>query len=167
MKKMRWVLTKTMFFGVFACTSVLGQTHKVAKPDTVVRAVGVYEWTGDLAKPAASRLVPVTVFIEGKLQDGGVYLARPVPFALLSGNLYELQQSGIPKGTLELSFARHLQSLDTATGATEYDAGWFGYGTFKAPVAAKKSAALLTSPTLSQIKSSGDGRKNHNSDKSR
>ena len=27
------------------------QTHKVSKPETVVRAVGVYEWTGDLAKP--------------------------------------------------------------------------------------------------------------------
>ncbi len=74
-----------MIFGAFACTNVLGQTHKVAKPETVVRAVGVYEWTGDLAKPVASRLVPVTVFIDGKLQDGGVYLARPVPFALLSG----------------------------------------------------------------------------------
>ena len=23
-----------------------GQTHKVAKPENVVRAVGVYEWTG-------------------------------------------------------------------------------------------------------------------------
>ena len=38
-----------------------GQTHKVAKPESVVRAVGVYEWTGDLAKPKASRLIPVTV----------------------------------------------------------------------------------------------------------
>ena len=36
------------------------QTHKVTKPETVVRAVGVYEWTGDLKKPTASRLIPVT-----------------------------------------------------------------------------------------------------------
>ena len=52
-------------------------------PENVVRAVGVYEWTGDMAKPTASRLIPVSLFIDGKLEDAGVYLARPVPFALL------------------------------------------------------------------------------------
>src|SRR3982750_4089940 len=70
-----------------------GQTHKVTDPESVVRAVGVYEWTGDLAKPKASRLIPVSLFIEGKLEQAGVYIARPVPFALLTGNVYELQES--------------------------------------------------------------------------
>ena len=70
---------------VVACSGAWGQTHKVAKPENVVRAVGVYEWTGDLAKPGASRLIPVTLFIDGELQDAGVYMARPVPFALLTG----------------------------------------------------------------------------------
>ena len=65
------------------------QTHKVTSADTVVRAVGVYEWTGDIAKPTGSRFVPVTVFIDGELQDGGIYLPRPIPFALLTGNVYE------------------------------------------------------------------------------
>ena len=73
--------------------SLLAQTHKVAKTEDVVRAVGVYEWTGDMAKPAASRLIPVSLFINGKFEDAAVYLARPVPFALLTGNVYDLDKS--------------------------------------------------------------------------
>ena len=84
------------------------QTHKVAAPENVVRAVGVYEWTGDMAKPAASRLIPVSLFIDGKLEDADVYLARPVPFALDTGNVYEIDRAGIALGTLDLAFARHL-----------------------------------------------------------
>ena len=142
--------------GALGAMCASAQTHKVSTPQQVVRAVGVYEWTGDIAKPTASRLIPVTVFIDGKLEDAGVYLARPVPFALLNGNLYELQQAGIPRGSLELSFAKHLQAIDTATGASEFDDGWFGYGNYRAPAAAKKAPALVASKTLSPIKSSKD-----------
>jgi hypothetical protein len=107
------------------------QTHKVAAPENVVRAVGVYEWTGEMAKPAASRLIPVSLFIDGKFEDAAVYLARPVPFALTTGNVYELDQAGIALGTLDLAFARHLVAPETAT--TTYDDGWFGYGKFVPP----------------------------------
>jgi hypothetical protein len=152
-------------FGVGVLAAVTpgwGQTHKVANPENVVRAVGVYEWTGDLAKPTASRLIPISLFIEGKLEDAGVYIARPVPFALLTGNVYELQDAGIAKGTLELSYARHLQTADAA-----YDDGWFGYGTFHAPASAKKtSTTLRASKTLPVIASStADSSKPHFSNK--
>src|ERR1700761_5210523 len=70
------------------------QTHKVETADSVVRAVGVYEWTGDLAKPTASRLVPVTLYINGRFEEAGVYLARPVPFVLDTGFAYELDEAG-------------------------------------------------------------------------
>ena len=114
---MKWMLSGVVVAGcVVAAVCASAQTHKVAKPENVVRAVGVYEWTGDLAKPTASRLIPVTVFIDGKLEDGGEYLARPVPFALLSGNLYELDQAGLSKGYLDLAYARHMRAVDTATG---------------------------------------------------
>jgi hypothetical protein len=128
-----------------------GQMHKVAKPEQVVRAVGVYEWTGDMAKPTASRLIPVSLAIDGQLQDAGVYLARPVPFALETGNVYSLQDAGIDKGTLDLVYARHLQGVDRATGDTEYDDGWFGYGNFQPLAAEKKKPALKASKTLSVI----------------
>jgi hypothetical protein len=129
-----------------------GQMHKVAKPQQVVRAVGVYEWTGDMAKPTASRLIPVSLFLGGTLQDAGVYLARPVPFALDSGNVYELQEAGVARGTLELVYARHLQAVDRTTGDSAYDDGWFGYGSFHGVEAEKKKGPVLqASKTLSVI----------------
>lgn len=132
----------------FGFASATAQTHKVAKPETVVRAVGVYEWTGDMAKPAASRLIPVSLFIDGKLQDAGVYLAAPIPMSLLTGNVYQLQKSGVTVGDLDLAFARHL--VASAESITTYDDGWFGYGKFVAPTVAKKSA-LKPTTTLAKI----------------
>jgi hypothetical protein len=133
---------------VSAFAPLKAQTHKVAKPETVVRAVGVYEWTGDMAKPAASRLIPVSLFIDGRLQDAGVYLAAPIPMALLTGNVYQLQRSGTLIGDLDLAFARHL--VASTESITTYDDGWFGYGKFVPPAAAKKST-LKASATLAKI----------------
>jgi len=121
---------------------LLAQMHKVAAPEEVVRAVGVYEWTGDRTKPTASRLIPVTIFIDGTLQDAGEYLARPVPLALDSGTVYEVDKAGVPQGTLDMLYASHLQSPD---GSNTYDDGWFGYGTFLPPAPPKKVVALKES----------------------
>ncbi|MGA1982068.1 MAG: hypothetical protein ABSG84_06320 [Acidobacteriaceae bacterium] len=129
------------------CAPLDAQTHKVAQQQNVVRAVGVYEWTGDMAKPTASRLIPVSLFIDGKLDDAGVYLAQPVPFALLTGNVYELQKAGTPLGTLNLEFARHLIAPESAT--TTYDDGWFGYGRFVPPALEKKSTLKGTAVAVS------------------
>ncbi len=117
--------------------------HAVKKPDTVVRAIAVYEWTGDTDKPKASRIVPVSVFIDGHLEDGGVYLARPVPFELDTGTVFEVEKAGVPEGTLDLSYTRHYVS----NGVAAFDDGWMGYGPFKPEpkpvlVAAKKSGPL-------------------------
>ncbi len=119
------------------------QMHAVKKPETVVRAVAVYEWTGDAAKPTASRVVPVSVFIDGHLEDGGVYLARPVPFELDTGTVFEVEKAGMSEGSLDLSYTRHYVS----NGVAAFDDGWLAYGPFKpAPkpvlVAAKKSGPL-------------------------
>lgn len=137
--------------GVLLLAALAGQgyaqTHKVAKQEDVVRAVGVYEWTGDMGKPTASRLIPVSIFIEGKLEDAAVYMARPEPFALLTGNVYELQKTGIPQGTLNLEFSRHLIASEAAT--TTYDDGWFGYGKFFPPAPPKKSTLKGTATEIS------------------
>jgi len=137
--------------GFAMAAAVSGQMHKVAKPEDVVRAVGVYEWLGDRAKPTASRLIPVTLFIDGELQDAGVYLARPVPLAIDSGTVYEIDKAGVGEGTLDLKYASHLQSPDAAA---TYDDGWFGYGTFAPPPPPKKVAALKASTNLAKIESS-------------
>jgi hypothetical protein len=138
----------TLLLAVAASISLHAQTHKVAAVENVVRAVGVYEWTGDMAKPAASRLIPVSLFIDGKLEDAAVYLARPIPFALATGNVYELDQAGIAQGTLDLAFARHL--IATGSASTLYDDGWFGYGKFVLPTPPKPST-LRPAKTLGVI----------------
>jgi hypothetical protein len=127
-----------MIVGVGLGGTLPGQMHKVAPPEEVVRAVGVYEWTGDMVKPTASRLIPVSLYIDGHLEDAGVYMARPVPFALGTGTVYEVDQAGMAKGVIDLMFARHLEGADLAT---VFDDGWFGYGSFKAPPAPKPLAA--------------------------
>ena len=137
-----------------------GQTHKVAKPEAVVRALGVYEWTGDLKKPAASRLIPISLAIDGGMEDAGIYLARPIPFALTPGNIYELQKAGVASGTVDLSYARHLKTADMA-----YDDGWFGYGMFKPEAPPKKEPVLRASRTTGVITSSGGSGKPHLADK--
>lgn len=152
---------KSLWLGVMlssmvaAVPSVWGQMHKVAKPQQVVRAVGVYEWTGDMAKPTASRLIPVSLFINGSLQDAGVYMSQPVPFALDTGNVYELEKAGISEGQVDLEFARKLQAAD-GDGS-----GWFGYGVFKPLAPVKKGPVLRASKTLPVIVSSGDDSRPH------
>jgi hypothetical protein len=159
---MRALLLRIIFGTATLAASVASpQMHKVAKPQQVVRAVGVYEWTGDFAKPAASRLIPVSLFIEGKFEDAGVYIARPIPFALLPGNLYILQNAGIDKGTLDLAYAKHLQAVES-TGDLAFDDGWFGYGSVKPlSVPRKTTTALKPSKNLPVITASADPNRPH------
>ncbi|HEX7157554.1 MAG TPA: hypothetical protein VF214_00965 [Edaphobacter sp.] len=139
---------------VLAGLAGLAQMHKVSKPEQVVRAVGVYEWTGDLTKPKAMRFVPVSIFINGELADAGVYVARPVPFALETGNIYELDDSGQPKGNLELQYARHTQATDSE-GDRLFEDGWLGYGKFHAPAPPATASKLKASKTLPVLVTSG------------
>src|ERR1700723_4139955 len=132
---------------ILATVAMSAQMHKVAKPQQVVRAIGVYEWTGDFAKPTASRLIPVSLYIEGKFEDAGIYIARPVPFALLSGNVYILQTAGVDKGTLDLAYAKHLQAVEP-TGDMAFDAGWFGYGSVKPLAAPRKTTTAALKPSI-------------------
>ncbi len=147
-----------------AASSAYGQTHVVKTPDSVVRAVGVYEWTGDVTKPTASRLVPVSLFINRQYEDAGVYLARPIPFALENGTVFELEKAGMDEGTLELAFARHLEMADNAPGVRADD-GWFAYGAFRPKPTEPVVAAKKKSGPLPVVVASG-GTRPHFSNKS-
>jgi len=138
-----------------AAGAALAQTHAVKKPETVVRAVAVYEWTGDEGKATASRVVPVSLFINGQLQDAAVYLARPVPFAIDTGTIYETQKAGVDEGTLELVYERHLTSGDTAM----IDDGWLAYGAFKAKP--KETLVTKKSGPLPKVEVSGGSDRPH------
>jgi hypothetical protein len=75
------------------CVPLCAQTHKVDAPEHVTRAIAVYEWTGELAKPTAARLVPVSLFVNAHFEDAGVYLARPAMNTLWSERASTLARS--------------------------------------------------------------------------
>ncbi len=96
-----------------------GQVKKKSKDSPDLRAIAVLEWTGDLGKPKACRMVPVTVFDGEKLQDGGVYLARPEPLAVAGEVEYELKENGKTVGLFDIENAGQEQG------------SWVGYGKWK------------------------------------
>jgi hypothetical protein len=120
---------------------LMAQMHHVDKPERVTRAVGVYEWTGDMTKPDASRLIPVSIFINNHFEDAGVYLAHPIPLALETGNIYDVQRSGSVVGNLNLDFARDI--VDKRSSGDDNPLGaWYGYGRFIPPSAAPPAHKL-------------------------
>jgi len=107
---------------VFPLAATAQYPGQVAKPDVNapdLRAVAVYEWTGDEAHPKAARMVPVCIFDGQELNDAGVYLAQPEPLALQSDVEYQLQRDGKPVGLFDID-----------TSARE-QGGWVGYGKWK------------------------------------
>ncbi|HEY1896059.1 MAG TPA: hypothetical protein VGG62_07305 [Terracidiphilus sp.] len=96
-----------------------GQIKKSTKDAPDLRAVAVLEWTGELGKPKACRMIPVTVFDGEKLQDAGVYLARPQPLALTGEVEYELKLNGKTFGLFDIQNAAQEQGT------------WVGYGKWK------------------------------------
>ncbi len=124
LREKKWMLVWMGYLGAAFAPCVWAQypghvdpkaKENVANP----RAVAVLEWTGTAGKPSASRLVPVTVFDAGALQDGGLYLARPQPLALDSGTEYELENAGQPSGWFEVYTAGEVRG------------DWFGFGAWK------------------------------------
>jgi hypothetical protein len=108
-----------------------------------LRAVAVLEWTGDRNHPNATRLVPISLFDGEHLQDGALYLARPVPLALDSGTEYEVEGSGRPQGWFDID------------GAREIGNDWFGFGKWKpyVPPPPKKLHPSRNPPTVVHDKS--------------
>jgi hypothetical protein len=102
-----------------------GQVKKKSKDAPDLRAVAVVEWTGDVAKPKACRIVPISVFDGEKLQDAGIYLARPQPLALSAEVEYELKYNGKTIGLFDVQ------------NAAQEQGSWVGYGKWRAVPAAK------------------------------
>ena len=148
----------TLPLALACCTVASAQMHRVEKPGAVTRAIGVYEWTGEMDKPAAARLVPVSLFVSGHMEDAGTYLARPVPLALETGNVYAVEQAGRPEGTLDLKMARQLGT--TVERADDPSGSWYGYGPFAKP-SAPKTKALPPSKVTAQVSGSDDDDRPH------
>jgi hypothetical protein len=104
------------------------QSSKQTADTGQMRAVSVLEWTGEQGHPKASRLIPVAVYDGQDLQDGGIYLARPAPLALMSEVEYELKQNGKTVG------------LYVIGNAGQEQGSWVGFGVWK-PLPKPKPAA--------------------------
>jgi hypothetical protein len=115
----------------FASSQYPGQVTKKSKDMPDLRAVAVLEWTGEAGKPKTCRIVPVTVFDGEKLQDGGIYLARPEPLALSGEVEYELKQNGKTFGLFDIKNAGQEQG------------SWVGYGNWKDMPAPKPAQAVM------------------------
>jgi hypothetical protein len=102
-----------------AAAQYVGKVSKDSKESPELRSIAVLEWTGDNGSPSSSRLVPVAVLDGGQLQDGGIYLARPEPLALVPEVEYELEQDGKPVGLFDIKNAGQEQG------------GWVGFGAWK------------------------------------
>src|ERR1700738_1297560 len=96
-----------------------GHVENAKKKAPTVRAIAVLEWTGDMGKPSASRIIPISVFDGEQYQPGGLYLAKPEPLALEPGTEYVLQDAGIARGLFDINTAQ------------DVDGYWFGYGAWK------------------------------------
>ena len=122
-----------------------------AKKSTNPRAVAILEWVGEPGKPSASRLIPVSIFIDGALQDGGLYMARPVPMTLESGTVYELQKAGKPVGLFDVGSAGHLQN-------GQFPNSWLGYGAWKPLPKPSPPRRIQTASTAHVIQDSNSDR---------
>jgi hypothetical protein len=119
--------------GLLAATGALAQypgqvSKKTTDKTPELRAVAVLEWTGEAGKPKASRIVPVTIFDGERLQDGGLYLARPYPLAVAGEVEYELKQNGRTVGLFDIKNAGQVQG------------SWVGFGDWK-PLPKSKTEA--------------------------
>ena len=110
-----------------------------------LRATAVYEYTGTMTKPNASRLVPVVVWDGERYQPGGLYLAQPEPLAVAPGTQYVLEQRGVPDGLFDLLSAGQLNGA------------WVGLGRFAPEAPAPKPAKLAVSKKLPVV-TGGTGR---------
>jgi hypothetical protein len=124
-----------------------GHIENGKKKAPAVRAIAVLEWTGDMGKPSASRIIPISVFDGEQYQPGGLYLAKPEPLALEPGTEYVLQDAGIARGLFDINTAQ------------DVDGYWFGYGSWKPMAPPPRKAKPKQGRNMPQVVTdAGNGR---------
>jgi uncharacterized membrane protein YgcG len=88
---------------------------------TEPRAIAVVQLNG-----GKGTLIPVAILINGRFFDASAYKADPVPMALESGTVYELEQGGDSQGLFTVNGALHSKVTGSAYP-------WVGTGNFLAP----------------------------------
>jgi hypothetical protein len=117
---------------VVALIAPTAAQYRKARHESKLRALGLLEF-GPKNKV---RLIPITIFVEGKFYDAAIYHATPVPMALEPGTVYEAFKTGTPVGLFTIS------QPETLAG------NWRAQGTWKlegATATASKKTARATS----------------------
>ncbi len=123
------------------------ESNKKAAP--TVRAVAVLEWTGEMGKPSATRIIPISVFDGERYQPGGLYLAKPQPLALEPGTEYVLEDAGVARGLFDINTAQ------------DVDGYWFGYGAWKPMAPPPKKAKPKQGKNMPQVVDGGNNGRPH------
>jgi hypothetical protein len=109
-----------------------GERKTPRKKDAGPRAVAVLQ----LAPNGKTSLIPIAILINGKFWDATAYKADPVPMALDSGNVYEVEQTGSSLGLFTVNNALHSNAQNTA-------APWLGTGAWH-PAGTDEPAKVVT-----------------------
>jgi hypothetical protein len=83
------------------------------------RAVGLLQLSGS----GKGTLIPIAILVDGRFYDASAYKADPVPMALDSGTVYEVEQSGDSQGLFTVSGALHSKSPGSVNP-------WVGAGSY-------------------------------------
>src|SRR5258708_38313270 len=68
------------------------------------RALGLLQLNSSSNK---GTLIPIAILVDGKFYDASVYKADPVPMALESGTVYEVEQAGGSQGLFTINGTLH------------------------------------------------------------
>lgn len=88
-----------------------GERKVPSKKDNGPRAVALLQ----LGSNGKTSLLPIAIMINGKFWDASAYKADPVPMALDSGNVYEVERTGSSQGLFTVAGALHSNSPNAQT----------------------------------------------------
>ena len=96
-----------------------GDRRTPLKKDNGPRAIAVLQ----MSAKGKTSLLPIAILINGKFWDATAYKADPVPMALESGTVYEVERDGRSLGLFTVSSALH-------SNAPNAESPWLGTGAY-------------------------------------
>jgi hypothetical protein len=116
---------------------IMPSEHKLpTKKDLGPRAVAILQ----LGNKGKASLVPVAIMIDGKFWDASAYKADPVPMALESGTVYEVERDGSSQGLFTVGSALHSNAANAQTP-------WLGTGAW-VPAGSEQKSTVMTAKTM-------------------
>ena len=88
-----------------------GERKTPTKKDLGPRALGLLRLTAS----GKASFVPIAIMINGKFWDAAAYKAAPVPMALETGTVYEVERAGNSQGLFTVGYALHSNAASTPT----------------------------------------------------